>query len=334
MNKIAVSPTTAKDAGNSTTVELLPITNPTPVIAPAKPDGVFMKLIKAKDPSLIKFTLFMLLVLSLYIAGIVIFKQRGGSSILEYNNPGDDKIGLSLRVAAFTPNLLGGVATISVRFSFPDDMKTSVWPPRLKTTFTVYFDDVFVTFPAGTVVTDTDFSFKFYKGSVLDYPWDVYTHECAVLVFTGDGNSITRPDFSVTVDTSSVGPISVDGKFVIAKTPDDSDMLNFTLQRTTLAKVYPMVVILGIWSIIVSQLSIVFMFLVLKWKKVDNPAVLGMYGGMIFALPNLRNSMPQVPPIGGIVDFSAFFWAEASSMICLLYLSWRFAYDSKPAEKK
>jgi hypothetical protein len=44
----------------------------------------------------------------------------------------------------------------------------------------------------------------------------------------------------------------------------------------------------------------------------------GFITGILFALPNLRNSLPGEPPFGSAVDWGAFYWAVLIIALCLL----------------
>jgi hypothetical protein len=72
-------------------------------------------------------------------------------------------------------------------------------------------------------------------------------------------------------------------------------------------------------------LAMTTVFMMLSVTVRGRKAELSMFtwmAALLFALPPLRNSMPDIPPIGSLPDFVAFFWAEgivAISLICIAF---------------
>jgi len=72
-------------------------------------------------------------------------------------------------------------------------------------------------------------------------------------------------------------------------------------------------------------LAMTTVFMMLSVTVRGRRAELSMFtwmAALLFALPPLRNSMPDIPPIGSLPDFVAFFWAEgivAISLICIAF---------------
>eukprot|EP00455_Lapot_gusevi_P035902 TRINITY_DN3979_c0_g3_i2.p1 TRINITY_DN3979_c0_g3~~TRINITY_DN3979_c0_g3_i2.p1 ORF type:complete len:116 (-),score=34.88 TRINITY_DN3979_c0_g3_i2:300-605(-) len=91
-----------------------------------------------------------------------------------------------------------------------------------------------------------------------------------------------------------------------------------------------MCVIIGMWGLLIAETFVLYWMVVIRYKKTDNPALLGFFACVIFALPSLRNSLPHNPPLGILIDFASFFWAEVVAMLALLLISIRFAVDTSP----
>jgi hypothetical protein len=72
-------------------------------------------------------------------------------------------------------------------------------------------------------------------------------------------------------------------------------------------------------------LAMTAVFIMLSVTVRGRKAEISMFtwmAALLFALPPLRNSMPDIPPIGSLPDFVSFFWAEglvAISMICIAF---------------
>eukprot|EP00455_Lapot_gusevi_P038771 TRINITY_DN4346_c0_g1_i1.p1 TRINITY_DN4346_c0_g1~~TRINITY_DN4346_c0_g1_i1.p1 ORF type:complete len:107 (+),score=31.19 TRINITY_DN4346_c0_g1_i1:51-371(+) len=84
------------------------------------------------------------------------------------------------------------------------------------------------------------------------------------------------------------------------------------------------------WGILIAECLVLYWMVVLRYRKTDNPALLAFFAAVIFALPSLRNSLPFQPPLGCLLDFGSFFWAEIVAMGALLLISIRFVLDSAP----
>ena len=53
-------------------------------------------------------------------------------------------------------------------------------------------------------------------------------------------------------------------------------------------------------------------------------SVVGLFNGLIFALPSFRNSMPLAPPFGSLTDWISFFWAEGFAVLGLCILAIKY----------
>eukprot|EP00455_Lapot_gusevi_P035904 TRINITY_DN3979_c0_g5_i1.p1 TRINITY_DN3979_c0_g5~~TRINITY_DN3979_c0_g5_i1.p1 ORF type:complete len:432 (-),score=75.98 TRINITY_DN3979_c0_g5_i1:128-1354(-) len=138
--------------------------------------------------------------------------------------------------------------------------------------------------------------------------------------------------FVINLTDTTAGAFEVDTYVVTPKVFSYSDLGHFKIKfaRPHVTKFYPMCVIIGMWGILVAELFVLYWMVVLRFKKTDNPAMLGFFAAVIFALPSLRNSMPFNPPLGILIDFASFFWAEVVAMSALLLISIRFAIDTSP----
>jgi hypothetical protein len=46
----------------------------------------------------------------------------------------------------------------------------------------------------------------------------------------------------------------------------------------------------------------------------------GFLAILLFAFPTVRNGLPGIPPVGALLDYAAFFWAEALVALALIAL--------------
>ncbi|MCV7017038.1 DUF4436 family protein [Mycolicibacterium aichiense] len=146
-------------------------------------------------------------------------------------------------------------------------------------------------------------------GAVTDYPFDRYTGQLEVHVFTPEGNNLpvaltvvnTDPFFGL--NTSSV-------------TSQGGVAVNLGLHRTmptVIFAVFIMVLMLGL-----ALGAVVAAFYILHWRRGLIFPACSMMAAILFALIPLRNAVPGNPPIGSIIDFGSFFIAEAVISISLI----------------
>jgi len=118
--------------------------------------------------------------------------------------------------------------------------------------------------------------------------------------------------------------------------------LNMSISRSPTVITFACFVMLLKWLL---AMTTVFMMLsvTVRGRRVELSMFTWM-AALLFALPPLRNSMPDIPPIGSLPDFVAFFWAEglvAISLICIAF-TWlkrpphknKDKYELKETEQK
>ena len=169
-----------------------------------------------------------------------------------------------------------------------------------------------IDFPAGRPAPAQDLDLSMYDGTVSDYPFDGYDAQLG---------------FAASMDGQSV-PISmtfgdIDPFFHIATTGGDyrNDAVELTVhvsraQGTKFLAGFMMVVM---WALALSVLGGAWI-LVSRKRGLVWPA-LGWMAATLFALAGLRNTAPGSPPIGCVLDYAAFFWAELLTAVGVVMVS-------------
>jgi len=106
---------------------------------------------------------------------------------------------------------------------------------------------------------------------------------------------------------------------------DDGSRVKVTLtvRRSATSKAFAAIIFLVMWALSLS----IFIAAMSVWfrEKTVELGVIAMSTGLLFALPNVRNSQPGIPPIAGTTsDMIGFFWnvmLVAISAISLL-MNW------------
>lgn len=158
-----------------------------------------------------------------------------------------------------------------------------------------------IDFPAGRPVTAQDLDITLYGGTVSDYPFDGYDAQIAFAA-TMDNQSVP-----VSMTFSEIDPVfhiaAVDGTY-----QNGTAGLTIHVSRAQGTKFLAGFMMVAMWALALSVLAGAWI-LVSRRRGLVWPA-LGWMAATLFALAGLRNTAPGAPPIGCVLDYAAFFWAE------------------------
>ncbi|MFB6515602.1 DUF4436 family protein [Streptomyces virginiae] len=163
-------------------------------------------------------------------------------------------------------------------------------------------------FKAHQRIATTDVPVALTGGSITDYPFDTYGADVEFGAVLGGEKvpvrvTLSNNDvlFSATVDASTTQGIAV---------------LDIGLARSNSVFIFAIFMMLAMWALAVSVL-IGGWYLVTRRKGLTWPA-LGWMAATLFALAAFRNTAPGSPPIGCLLDYIAFLWAETVIAFCLI----------------
>jgi Domain of unknown function (DUF4436) len=169
-----------------------------------------------------------------------------------------------------------------------------------------------IDFPAGRPAPAQDLDLSMYGGTVSDYPFDGYDAQIG---------------FGATMDGQAV-PISmtfgdIDPFFHIATTDggyqNDAVELTVHVSRAQGTKFLAGFMMVVMWALALSVLGGAWI-LVSRKRGLVWPA-LGWMAATLFALAGLRNTAPGSPPIGCVLDYASFFWAELLTAVGVVTVS-------------
>ncbi|MGW3044317.1 DUF4436 family protein [Kitasatospora sp. NPDC001159] len=151
---------------------------------------------------------------------------------------------------------------------------------------------------------------EMYGGTATDYPFDRYRAEAG---FTATSGGTAVP---VGVVLTDVDPFFVlHPEATIASTGTVVVDAKITRSRSTFILAWFMIA--AMWALALAVLGAAEV-LYRKREGLVWPS-LGWMAATIFALIGMRNAAPGSPPIGSLIDYVAFFWAEgiiAASLTC------------------
>ncbi|OPC76562.1 DUF4436 domain-containing protein [Embleya scabrispora] len=164
-----------------------------------------------------------------------------------------------------------------------------------------------LTFPAHTRVDAKDVPVALAGGAVTDYPFDEYATDIAFSA-TADGAAV--PVSMTLVNVDALFAIDVDAA-------NEHGVAGFDLgvQRSRTVLLFAVFMIVAMWALAIA-VFIGAKVMVGGRRGLVWPA-LGWMAATLFALAAFRNTAPGNPPIGSLLDYLAFLWAEAIVAICL-----------------
>ncbi|MER5831220.1 DUF4436 family protein [Streptomyces sp. NPDC002130] len=147
-------------------------------------------------------------------------------------------------------------------------------------------------------------------GSISDYPFDTYDTDIEFWAVLGGEPVPVRMLFS-----------NNDTLFSIAVTPPppgqgQEAVLGLKLSRSGSLLVFAVFMMVVMWALATSVLLGAW-FLTTRRQGLVWPALAWM-AATLFALAAFRNTAPGAPPIGCVMDWFAFFWAETIIALCLI----------------
>ncbi len=178
-----------------------------------------------------------------------------------------------------------------------DDTPTKSFVVKLGTS-----DPPLLTFPAKKpIAVQTVHASLENSGTFTDYPFDSYEGAIGFLALAGDQPLpllVRLRDIDPYFVTRA--PASVTEGHVVAF------QIRISRSRGTLILVW--FVMLAMWALALSVLGGAWTLISLR-KGMVWPAF-GWMAATMFALVAVRNAVPGSPPIGSLMDYAAFFWAE------------------------
>ncbi|MEU6124067.1 DUF4436 domain-containing protein [Streptomyces sp. NPDC047123] len=165
-----------------------------------------------------------------------------------------------------------------------------------------------LTYPAHGRIATVDVPVTLTAGSVTDYPFDAYD---AALEFGAVQGGEPVPVRMTLSNNDALFSAVVD-----ASEADGVAVFSVDLARSTSVLIFAVFMMAAMWALAIAVL-IGAWFLVSRRKGLTWPA-LGWMAATLFALAAFRNTAPGAPPIGSLLDYIAFLWAETIIAFCLV----------------
>ncbi|MBR7827516.1 DUF4436 family protein [Actinospica sp. MGRD01-02] len=182
-------------------------------------------------------------------------------------------------------------------------------PAKYLSLFTSSATKAQIDFPAGHPASAQDLDVSMYDGTVSDYPFDGYDAQVAFAA-TMDGQSVP-----IEMTFGEIDPVFhiavVDSKY-----ENSAADLTVHVSRSQGTQLFAGFLMVVMWALALSVLAGAWI-LVTRRRGLDWTA-LGWMAATLFALAGMRNTAPGTPPIGCILDYAAFFWAELLTAVAVV----------------
>jgi hypothetical protein len=169
-----------------------------------------------------------------------------------------------------------------------------------------------LTFKAHDRVSLQDVRMGVDDGLVSDYPFDAYSASIGFFVTVGDRNVPLSLRFRA---YDSLFTANIDNTVVRAGQLTTDIVAGRSLSSSVLA----WFLMIAMWALALAVLGAA-LTIVAKGMGLVWPAM-GWMAATLFALVGFRNAAPGSPPIGALIDYGAFFWAELLTTVSLVYVT-------------
>ncbi|MFF8840230.1 DUF4436 domain-containing protein [Streptomyces sp. NPDC015130] len=165
-----------------------------------------------------------------------------------------------------------------------------------------------LSFKAHSRIATTDLLVTLTGGSITDYPFDSYDAAIEFTAVQGGEKVPVRARL-----TNSDVLFAAD---VTAAEERGAAFFDVGLGRSNSVLIFAVFMMVAMWALALSVLTGAW-FLVTRRKGLTWPA-LGWMAATLFAMAAFRNTAPGAPPIGCLLDYIAFLWAETLVAYCLV----------------
>lgn len=241
------------------------------------------------------------------------------NTLIEAPPTGPEVTRITVTATRITPT----VGEMQVRVSLDPSADLLDASGRLARTLSVAFNDVqgtsSRTFAAGEAASSFEIDLPLTEGNTSRYPFDSYRGS-AVIVVTAENGDEREPIPSVVSARSVINDFTVSGMpGVEADSAGQAlTVVDMEATRPATTTVYAIWLMILMWGLAVVGLFIVWAVVI--WM-VDLPFwAVGYLVGVLFALPQLRDSLPGRPPPGTIFDFGSFYWSVTLVGVNLILL--------------
>jgi hypothetical protein len=169
------------------------------------------------------------------------------------------------------------------------------------------------------------------EGNANSYPFDAYQAEVDIYAesFKGKNDPENYQAVPLTFYTISNIP-GFDINFSSLDKEEDPELIYqaIKIERSPTVRFFSLLVMMIMW--LLATLAFLLSLRVWRSGKAPEVSMLGLMAALLFAFPAIRNTQPNVPPVGTTGDFLSFLWTELIVVFALVILGacWLRRYGS------
>lgn len=276
-----------------------------------------------------------------------IFNAESGQKAVEISTAGDkEPVHVEAIVKLLSIDPVKGDVSARVEFTPSDEMLAD--DGTLKQDLKLFVNSANgkqeTDFAKGKRMTPVEAVFNMYDGNAAQYPFDKYSTEIDIWITKGKPADRKKPDTKPAPPASASEtetelaaekpaepeleeiPLSVDFLGSItgydiaaakAKYSDESYVgIETHIDRSSTVVFFSMFVGVLMWLLTIGILFLI-VSLIVRGRKVEI-AMFSFMGAMLFGFYAIRNSQPNVPPVGVYSDFLSYIWCEVIVGACLV----------------
>ncbi len=285
-----------------------------------------------------------------------IFKAEGGKKVVDISQAGDKAAGhVETHVKLVSIDPIKGDVSARIDFEPTGDIVNE--DNTIKQDLQLYLNSANgkqeIDFKKGKLMTPVEGIFNMGDGEASDYPFD--KHDAEIIIYVAKAKSADKKPADKSAETKATDDhaanpekkdeadsdevaVSVDFEGSIPGYKIDAVKAKYSeadyvgiethIERSGIVKFFSMFVAALMWAMAIGVLFFVGS-LIIRGRKVEI-AMFNFMAALLFAFYAVRNSQPNVPPIGVYSDFVAFFWAEVIIAMCLVVAL--FTWILRPAK--
>ncbi|MGA5816797.1 DUF4436 family protein [Kitasatospora sp. NPDC094028] len=180
----------------------------------------------------------------------------------------------------------------------PDNLLVPAQDVVLETTS---LEQTVLKYPAGQQIPSSAVAFNLYGGRITDYPFDSYHTEIGFRATVG-GRSVP-----VVIGLEEADPFFAFNRDAESR-EGDAVSVGQRISRSRSTFILAWFMIGAMWALAFSVM--IAAWLIVRQRRGLLWPALSWMAATLFALVGMRNAAPGNPPIGSLLDYAAFFWAE------------------------
>ncbi len=283
---------------------------------------------KPKQPKpMVTLSIGIVIIVVLVILGFIIYRQEGDNRTTWLTVGADQATADRLDVTAAVQSVDPIKGEVVVRLAFAaqgtlagSDGRSASQDVTIETNSSSKPE---IKFKKGQPFSSVDVVVELYNGLYTDYPYDSHEGELQIYATAAapsetEGEKTTEETIPVSVELSGfVHGFNVQGSAGKDVSPTYAD-IDLEISRSASTLVWATFVMILLWLMALGVAGVTY-FMVSSQRKFEFGSFAWM-GGLLFAFISFRSAAPGAPPLGSMIDFVSFYWAEFIVSVCLIIM--------------